>query len=272
MKKKPSLLKLLSQPRTESRPERLYPFPDLWVQEHKPALRNQESDEEEEIDDLNTIPRLYRNKNDEWGPEETRKWIENRKKRFPIPANIQKLKNEDEDDNDVGTMERKLRMRLELLKGNDESEYLLRKRARYLKELATVQRIKRKAINPNPQLNQNNNTDQNVEETPNPTHDPSETPIPHPDDPCTITSIKQRRVDSIQPRTRDEITAHLKLRVDEDDTAIRNFVNNKTQHSSNYRYIQNTLFSNLVIDDVLQERDNIMSIVEYIHENNYLQD
>lgn len=249
MKQKLSLLELLSQPRIESRTERLYPFPHLWIQE---VPKPQESDEEEDIDDLDAIPRIGRGKKDDWGAEETRKWLENRKLRFPIPSNAERLK--DDDEYDMGVMEKKMRMKLELLKGTDESDYILRKRARYIKDLATVQRAKRKIYN------QENHTENPVE-----VENPKE-------DPVTAQNPDTPKPTPFQPRTREEIIAHLKQKVGEDDNAIKGFIDNKMQHSSNYRYIQNTLFSNLVLDDVIQERENIMSILEYIHENNYLQD
>jgi len=254
MSSKPSLLQLLSQPRNETRAEFLVPFPELWSNSYKKEVESEE--EEEEIDDFDAIPRLAHNKKDEWSAEETRKWLQNRKARFPILQNIQKIR--DDDEYDMGVMERKLRMKLELLKGTDENDHILRKRAKYIKDLATVQRIKRKKEE-NKYDDDHKNADQTVDEVPNPQEQ-----IPE-----QKQEIKKSEV--LQPRTKEEIIAHLKQRVREDESAIVNFVDNKLIHSSNYRYIQNTLFSNLVLDDVLQERENIMSIIEYIYENNYLQ-
>ena len=254
MKPRPKLLDLLSRPLSEKRPERIVPFPDLW---ESSAQRRGESDEEEELDDFDAIPRVNPIKRDEWSVEETRKWLENRKARFPLAKQGHTVK--DDDDYDMGVMERKLRMKLELLKGNDETDHLLKKRARYLKELATVQRAKRKTNQRIPKI-EANATDQQVAETPNPKADP------------TQPAIEPKRPEPAHARTKEEIIAHLRQKVEEDNDAIKGFTDNKLQHSTNYRYIQNTLFSDLVLDDVLQERENIMSILEYIYQNNYLQD
>lgn len=219
----------------------------------------QRSESEEEPDDFESLPRAHRRHGEQWSAEETRKWVENRKLRFPVPRNAQRVK--DDEDYEMGVMEQRLRMKLELLKGCDQNEYTLRKRARYLKDLATVQRLKRNPAHQHRTNTHNNDDgDQKVEEVANPTSDPAD-----------MAHTKQRH-EVLQPRTRDEIVAHLKHKVEEDGKAIKAFTDSNVAHSSNYRYIQNTLFSNLVLDDVLQEREHIMSMLQYMHANNYLQD
>lgn len=68
-----------------------------------------------------------------------------------------------------------------------------------------------------------------------------------------------------------EIIQHLKSRKQEDQDVVENFLNNKPAFDR-FRYHQNNLLSNLLLEDVFKERNIMVQALRYIVKNNFLQD
>ena len=249
-KDKPSLLDLLSQQSTEKDPFKLFPFPRLIPVDKpsnselliKPISHQPNQSESEEEDNIEED--RYGLKN--WTSDDIKKWVEMRKKRFPSKDNKKRLEAIKEEE--LSTIEKKLRIKLSFLKNDDENDRNLKKKARYLKEIATVKKIRKTKGGTIKKIIDEENTKSPIQEK---------------------RMVKEsKRVE----RSVKDIIKHLKEKVYQDSDKINSFVNDLNNDKNNYRYIQNTVFTDLVINDVVQERENIMQILRYIHSNNYLQE
>lgn len=68
-----------------------------------------------------------------------------------------------------------------------------------------------------------------------------------------------------------EIIEHLKTRKHEDQLVVDNFLNDKTT-CDKFRYHQNNLLSNLLLEDVFKERNIMLQALRYLVKNNFLQE
>jgi hypothetical protein len=68
-----------------------------------------------------------------------------------------------------------------------------------------------------------------------------------------------------------DIINHLKSRKQEDQALVDNFLSEKPS-SDKFRYHQNNLLSNLMLEDVFKERNIMLQALRHIVSNNFLQD
>lgn len=70
--------------------------------------------------------------------------------------------------------------------------------------------------------------------------------------------------------TAAEIIEHLKSRRQEDDELVNNFLTDK-KASDKFKYLQNNLLSNLLLEDVFKERNIMLQSLRYLVKHNFLQ-
>ena len=269
MTKRPSLLEMLSYDSKTTDPILLYPFPHLILQpkpitqisaKSRPYLEKQRKDHCKDSKLRSKLPLAGLLEKNTWTQEDLKKWVEARRKRFPLVSTNEKRAQLKEEE--MSKIEKKLRLKIMLLDEDQESRKKITKDRRYLLRTATTLRRRREQLNAKP-----NN------EEPNPP--PDERELKEDEDrenevQQRLEEEKQKHTEKIKALSAKDIVAHLKERKSADNNLLGGFLEKQPKNFT-YSYIQNTLFANLVLDDVYAERQTIIDMIRYIVENNFLQ-
>lgn len=172
-----------------------------------------------------------------WTEEELTKWVMARRKRFPLQSNRNRdiqLKEEE-----MSKIEQKLRLKNLILGGNSEQDQRVKKIKKQILKQATIKRRVFKT-----------RSNEEITEQQIPKQAPNESK-----------TIEEKF-------TEENIVKHLKEQKEKDKLNLKEFLREKPQNF-NYNYIQNSLHANLVLDEVYQERENILQMVDFLVKQNF---
>lgn len=280
-RKRPSLLEMIMADTEVVREAHLlYPFPELIaitsetdqlaeqnsIKEDQRSVYSDGSDSEDSL--TGTVVKSYEMAGLEsckWTQDELKRWVEARRKRFPS-ANNQAAK-EALKEEELSNFEKKLRLKLMILSDDPEKRRKLQKERRFLFKTATVSsnRKPKHLINEPPQKQ----TETNQKEV-NSHHEndaPEEHPATAPEATDSTLLTRRNKMDALTPA---DIIQHLKRRKTEDAKSFSHYFET-TPKGFDYNYTQNTLFVNVVMDQILEERNTILSMLSYIVDHNFLQ-
>jgi len=274
-----NLIQMLMADPSVSDPYVLFPFPHLHFQqsqiqqakeEPKPAtaIASNRKAKAELAKFKTKLPLAGLIASNMWSQDDLKKWVEARRKRFPSAQNVQA--NRELKEEEMSTIEKKLRLKIMLLDEDYDRQKKISKAKYFLFKTATVTRRRRKAVDeqkpaveaeeePKTVIREN---DDAPEEIPNPKNEEDLQEIRHAK---PAQSEGKHKVLSVE-----DIIAHFKEKKKCDNSEINQFLQKQPQ-TFNYTYIQNTLFTNLVLDQVYEERAYLVDMIKFIVDSNFLQ-
>jgi hypothetical protein len=271
---RPSLLKMLTADRNITDITLIYPFPDLIFQQQRKTEHTNPSQTTAQPKTMERRPVLNINKLKQklplagiinkgmWSQEDLQKWVEARKKRFPSAQNLQTTRELKEEE--ISTVEKKLRLKLLLLDDDYDKQKKIHKSKNFLFKTATVSRGVRRRFE--------NKTDDSKPVVTEDNDAPIE--IKNPKSEIEVQEIAKTQNEEVEVRARNfsaqDIIAHFKEKKKADNADLTQFLS-KQPKTFNYNYLQNTLFANLVLDQVYEERTYLLDMIKFIVDNNFLQ-
>ena len=196
-----------------------------------------------------------------WTQEELKKWVAQRKARFPRHDRKVEPPNEEE----MSQIERKLRLKISILDDDRKKAQEWWHSRKFLLREATVQRARKR-------IKTFTASAVNSDEPPTLTTSTQEPYVP------LLTLLKtpySRLLEDLKmppqkiepPKIHDnnEIKEHLKERKKEDNLAFNIYLDDQLKNYG-YTMMQNKLFAQLVIDDIHQEREYMLQIIRFLAE------
>lgn len=274
-----SLIQMLMADPSINDPFLLFPFPHLQIQhtsaqpvkqETKPALALQSQRKSKaELSKFKTkIPLAGLVEGSMWSQDDLKKWVEARRKRFPSAQNLKS--NRELKEEEVSNIEKKLRLKIMLLDEDYERQKKISKTKYFLFKTATVTRRPRRVIEEQKPADEH---DEEFKTTIKENNDaPEEVPNPKTEEALKeAQKVKASQSESKQKALSvEDIIAHFKEKKKSDNSEINQFLQ-KQPKTFNYTYIQNTLFTSLVLDQVYDERVYLLDMIKFIVDNDFLQ-
>lgn len=259
------------------------PFPDLETDsESEDNLSKKHSDDEK-------IFEIGFNHKKIWSKEELQKWVNSRKKNFPVLS--KKKEREEIKEEELCIVEKKLRLKNMLLHPDKEKERKIKKRRgnllrnlvvikkdkKFLKkkkifeeEVKEVKITRKKDLDKKNELNLGKN---NIKlEKNNLNNNEMKFEEKNLEGKLIKKNLKEKKGKKKEQKKFNplQIIEHLKKQKEQDKNDLKNFLGINTKNF-NYNYIQNKIYPNLVLDQLLQEREYMLQIIDFVTKNNFLQ-
>lgn len=264
MKIRPSLLEMLRANPQASNSFQLYPFPNLVLSRESTPNLSQRSDSVSSFKSLSSANsdkkanklQLIGLEKCLWTPDELKKWVEARRQKFPCEKNRQS--NEKIKEENLSKIEKKLRVNLMLLDDDPEKRRKIQKTRKFIFKTATVIRANKRSV-PISNLERTDKKKESVLD---------EGPV----EMAAVEKTEERvnKNSKMEGLGVKDIIAHLKDKKRNDFEMFNEFFSSAPK-GFNYNYIQNTLFVNLVVDDIIEERNQILNMIDFIVTNDFLQ-